>query len=124
MTPEQQRIAIATALGYINARVEDGHYRASIAMNPEGKFWGSRGIPDYLQDLNAMHEAEIYAMNHLLDSDGWEQYGKNLETFHPAACIWHPREEGIDYHDFATLMISTAAQRAEALLRTLNIWKP
>jgi hypothetical protein len=60
-------------------------------------------IPDYLNDLNAMHEAE-----NILSSEKWQ------------------RRDYIDYlsEDDQWLHVhSTAAQRAEAFLRTLNLWE-
>jgi hypothetical protein len=59
--------------------------------------------PDYLNDLNAMHEAEATLRfddrNHYIDRLG--------ETYH-------------DSWEFCT---ATAAQRAEAFLRTIGKWE-
>jgi hypothetical protein len=57
---------------------------------------------DYLHDLNAMHEAETFIPN------GKEQV--YFETLH-------------DVSGNLTFYRSTAAQRAEAFLKTLNLWK-
>jgi len=54
-------------------------------------------VPDYLNDLNAMHEAEKFVKN------VWGKYVKTLNSFTDPAC-------------------ATAAQRAEAFLRTLNLY--
>ncbi len=61
-------------------------------------------IPDYLNDLNAMHEAE----GTLNRGSGYHEtggYGLYLVALD---------------HDVS----ATAAQRAEAFLKTLNLWKP
>jgi hypothetical protein len=53
MTPEAQRIAIAEACGWRTKR--------SVTFDPSGTilpFSGPPAYPDYLNDLNAMHEAE------------------------------------------------------------------
>ena len=57
--------------------------------------------PDYLNDLNAMHEAEK-----VLTSPQWDKYTVALlfATEHRMFCA------------------ATAAQRAEAFLKTLNLW--
>ena len=57
--------------------------------------------PDYCNDLNAMHEAEK-----VLDLDQWHKYASLIGR-----------------HDYRNLLNATAAQRAEAFLKTLNFWK-
>jgi hypothetical protein len=64
---------------------------------------GVHRFPDYLNNLNAMHEAEK-----VLESNQEQSYFELL-------------------HDIAgnlTFYRATAAQRAEAFLITLNLWKP
>ena len=98
MKPEQQRIAIAEACGWVES--------------PYGK-WSNDGLilrdplnpPDYLNDLNAMHEAEK-----TLDYNQMNRY-QNIEL----SCFVHTETTWI--------CSATAAQRAEAFLRTLNLWK-
>ncbi len=104
MTPESQRIAIAEACGW-----ERTMYQAvgKIGDVPfwyrEGKFCPYADLPDYLNDLNEMHEAEK-----VLTEEQRPYYLKYLREF---------RGTLFDtYH-------STAAQRAEAFLRTLSLWK-
>jgi hypothetical protein len=88
MTPEAQRIAIAGACGLTGWRE-------------------SRALPDYLNDLNAMHEA-VETLRNLPGSE-WFDFQQILkeECGSTMNCIQ-----------------ATAAQRAEAFLRTLNLWKP
>ncbi len=71
MDKEQQQLAIAEACGWSMS----GHY------------------PDYLNDLNAMHEAEK-----LLSRDQWSDYTSRLPKHY------------------------SAEQAAEAFLKTLNLW--
>jgi hypothetical protein len=98
MTKEQQRIAIAKACGWnsksdfqINANLR---YHATWVESENRGFF----IPDYLNDLNAMHEAE----NSLLST------GKLEEDY---------------YYAIDRSFRATAAQRAEAFLRTIGKWE-
>ena len=102
MNPEQQRIAIAEACGL-----------KLFPMGPSDKQWlkpNKNGgveqvpLPDYLNDLNAMHEAE----KNLGPQSA--VYADNLRTLANTKDSW-------------VLIHATAAQRAEAFLKTLNLWK-
>jgi len=92
MTPEEQRTAIAEACGEDSDSIVRGL------------------IPDYLNDLNAMHEAvmtlnadQMVSMDHHLDVVvGNGRQGLNCEYF-----LWS----------------ATAAQFAKAFLRTIGKWK-
>ena len=65
----------------------------------ERSVW-SVGIPDYLDDLNAMHEAEkVLDFNQLRDMEDSVSFQFAVYPFH-----------------------ATASQRAEAFLRTLGLW--
>jgi hypothetical protein len=97
MNHEQQRIAIAKACGRVQR--PDGFWF------PQGSVVGSQGIPDYLNDLNAMHEAEKIAFKNGII---WGRYFDELLI----VCG--------EKNDVAT---ATAAQRAEAFLKTLNLWE-
>lgn len=94
MNPEQQRIAIAEACGWKTG------YRDPEAWHP---------LPDYLNDLNAMHEAEK-----ILAEDNREEYLNILY----GVCNPHSM-----INDAWNLNCATAAQRAEAFLRTIGKWK-
>ena len=54
MTPEQQRIAIAKACGYQKGWNYKSGYPADFTQE-----WHIDSLPDYLNDLNAMHKALI-----------------------------------------------------------------
>lgn len=97
MTPEAQRIAIAEACGTM---------RWSYALP---KKCVGASVPDYLNDLNAMHEAEK-----VLTEDQREQYLNSLyKVCNPASML----------NDAWNLNCATAAQRAEAFLRTIGKWE-
>ena len=108
MTPEAQRIAIAKACGFKDIRREVAE-RLFGNMDWFGtplqgtEFEERVQLPRYLKDLNAMHEAEK---------------------------VLTPKQR-CDYMDFLDpqeqngwdVCHATASQRAEAFLRTLNLWK-
>lgn len=107
MTPEAQRIAIVEACGWKKVRWYGDELHSHLAgYHPYG---GLHTIPDYLNDLNAMHEAEkiIIEATETPQNDHrrreWRRILKKL-------C-------GYSYSEH-----TSAAQRAEAFLRTLNLW--
>jgi hypothetical protein len=106
MKPELQRIAIAEACGWTLVDLpEHPNGPKTLWKTPEGEQLqsGSLGaLPDYLTDLNAMHEAETVLGEFV------EPYLDLLAQL--PAPLYDVR--------------ATAAQRAEAFLRTLNLWKP
>ena len=110
MNKEKQRIAIAEACGMIgpfeNSEewFENGDSDGCIIVLRDAT--GKR-IADYLNDLNAMHEAE-----EVLDPDDYAQYEQNLRKTYPVFM-------GGGFH----LLHATAEQRAEAFLRTIGKWE-
>jgi hypothetical protein len=102
MKPEEQRIAIAVAVGR-KVFHEDGKIWVEIKEGLHGLVEDE--LPDYLNDLNAMHEAEKAL-------DGMDQL-TYLAKLH----------EGNHYCSWAGTC-ATAAQRAKAFLKTLGLWKP
>ena len=106
MSPETQRIAIAEACGFINVRMWSESCIASMGINAKGKYWGSLGVPDYLNDLNAMHEAE-----------------KALNVSDEQITHWQNTLELVCDRDNTITLMATAAQRAEAFLKTIDKWK-
>lgn len=91
MSPQAQRIAIAKACGWKDEIVKAFH-----------------GLPDYLNDLNAMHEAEklLTQWEELVSYHSWLGYCGGNSTIEVHNCIH-----------------ATAAQRAEAFLRTIGKWE-
>ena len=65
---------------------------------------GVHRLPDYLNDLNAMHEAE-----RRLEAEDNHAYGCYCSEL---------------YEKYGDTVSLTAAQRAEDFLKTLNLWKP
>lgn len=109
MNKDEQRLAIAEACGWTNFQTT-APQRGSLeprVFGYNGKHNITRIIPDYLNDLNAMHEAEkscikggceeLY-LGHLGFTDNdWE-------------------------HEIFNYVTATASQRAEAFLKTVGKW--
>ena len=103
MTPEQQRIAIAEACGW--TEIEpctccDGVSRGYTPTPGAHK----KHLPNYLNDLNAMHDAEK-----VLKGGMRSTYDAELTL--------------ICSRDYNFIWESTASQRAEAFLRTIGKWE-
>lgn len=104
MNPEQQRIAIAQSCGWkLHSELDKtlcAPHQTDCPLVAE-----LITIPDYPNDLNAMHEAE--------------------KILFPASEIeWHNQLQNVCGCSWRVMIRATAAQRAEAFLRTLNLWKP
>jgi hypothetical protein len=95
MTQEQQRIAIAKACGWTHIVKENEEW----AGRKPGTL-ATPYLPDYLNDLNTMHEAEC-----TLDGDQWDIYCTILESMDGPA------------------ISAVAWRRAEAFLKTLGLWR-
>jgi hypothetical protein len=113
MTPEAQRIAIAEFCGL--------KFPYGIQFNDKGAAFDMHGshayCPDYPNNLNAMHEAEM-----LLETrTPIRAYGYvlELEAAILRAANLKPNGHVGDYRKIT----ATAAQRAEALLRTIGKWQ-
>ena len=113
MTDEEKRIAIAEACGWEEVELRTFHPGVGSYLEGEGPPMGfdpneNEGfyteVPDFLNDLNAMHEAEKAL-------EAAEDYRGHLSTI-------YARETGR-----WDLERATAAQRAEAFGRTLNLWE-
>jgi hypothetical protein len=131
MTPKEQRIAIAEACGWTFLSIQDNltkgnsdPYSAPVGFRPDPAKWypgegayaghGSDGpvieLPNYPNDLNAMHEAFRSIPDEMRQVFWWRL----------SEIVGH------DVYDCANkpwkVFDATAAQRAEAFLRTLNLW--
>jgi len=104
MKPEEQRIALAKLRGFtnINSTCWRGHLDGY-----------ERKIADYPNDLNAIHEIEMSLTEDQLSDYGGRLRGKDNET----VSLWSP-----EHCEIAKVAIASASQRAEALLKTLNLW--
>lgn len=69
-------------------------------------------VPDYIHDLNAMHEAESQLSDSQLDD--YRFHLMQITKGHPRWSI---------KMDIALAITADAAQRAEALLRAIGKWK-
>jgi|688.fasta_scaffold538325_2 hypothetical protein len=120
MNKDQQRIKIAEACGWTAEQDSNGYWRAVHKSTgnavelwlSEQNVW-SVGIPDYLNDLNAMHEAEKMLTEDQLSDYGAFLKGKDNET----VSLYTP-----EHREIAKVAMASAAQRAEAFLRTINKW--
>lgn len=118
MSPEAQRIAIAESVGWKHHKGEEpvygGTFKEAGWTSPKGRFhksdWASKsvfGLPDYLRDLNAMHEAE-----------------KALEpSIIKAYVSWIWQVMATSNEALIGTIHATATQRAEAYLRTIGKWE-
>jgi len=123
MTDEQINIAIAEACGWTCLGQVEGckpHGYPPDARKPttkellEGYGPSPWDVPDYCNDLNAMHEA----VRKLTDSQRAE-FRRNLTK---VWTTWYNATRGLfPNHDDS--VNAPADQRAEAFLRTLNLWK-
>jgi hypothetical protein len=131
VSPEKQRIAIAEACGWkkeIFLPVSDcseaelilGYDEITeIWKSPNGQYVRDAFFPDYLSDLNAMHEAVMS-----LPSERRVEYRKQLKYI-VAPRTKPARAGGLVFmgdKEYDAWFNATAAQRAEAFLRTLNLW--
>ena len=116
MSPEAQRIAIAEACGW-EAIHGDGDRDGTLVGYPTAPAFSRemRDVPNYSSDLNAMHEAEKV----LTKSDDWLQYCTQL---HLKICDDADEPMNSDPETLWSLLHATAAQRAEAFLRTIGKW--
>ena len=108
MNQEKQRIAIAEACGYSNCHWRGpADFREFVGKRilEGGEIYPGCRVPDYLNDLNAIHEA-VETLRHKDGSEWWD-FRVHLADICGSAgnCIQ-----------------ATAAQRAEAFLKTLGLW--
>lgn len=112
MDKKEQRIAIAEACGWTiyNKELLLGHSPNVLQYKFDPRR-NSEELPDYLDDLNAMHEAE--------KARDWF----NAES-QEALVYWDTVNEVLaTQRDGRINICVTASQRAEAFLKTLNLWK-
>jgi hypothetical protein len=108
MKAEQQRIAIAEARGIVSRDQWGPLYKTARGV--------LRGCPDYCNDLNAMHEAMAHLEPEQVDQFAAELSGIVLEN----------REKywwDLTSNEVGHVANATAAQRAEAFLKTIGKWE-
>ena len=110
MSPEAQRIAIAEACGWKQHPYNRAYGSIggdSAATGNPAVIWPDR-LPDYLNDLNAMHAAELVL--------NWDEQA-STQLFNYRCALTKVCGNDRDLIPFAS-----AWQRAEALLKTLGKW--
>jgi len=106
MKPEKQRIAIAEACGYERLTQHE-----AVWKHEGSKIYTTGNLPNYLNDLNAMHQAEkVLTKNKSMEyafrlADSWILNGEDKQP------------------DLVRGFCATAAERAEAFLKTIGKWE-
>jgi len=105
MTEQEINKAIADHFGY-DLIGGEWHMGGMLVFTETGARWK----PTYCNDLNAMHEAEK---------------SLSVPTHSDYICQLYYKTMGLGKGicDWQKLATATAAQRAEAFLKTLNLWK-
>lgn len=119
MTPEEQRIALAEWAGWKYSPSANSSIKHEATMawyRPGNSPWHLEQLPDYLNDLNAVHELEKK-----LDYEMRYNYAEVLSSvvLDRSELVWWD----LASHETFDVSHATAAQRCEALLKTLNLWK-
>ena len=122
MDPIKQKIAIAKACGWTPIDMGSLPTAWKHPDTPDNVDIGKKDVinsnylPDYLNDLNAIHEAVTQ----------YDNFGFQLSFHSYLVLVVHTPEEAAKKSEsrFAEFLVTnaTAAQRAEAFLRTLNLW--
>jgi len=121
MNPDKQRIVIAEVCGWTGIH-QVRMFGATCLVWRGWKHFINAGVdvstiedvPDYLNDLNAIHEAESTLVHH------------GLYVAQLLLVVVHNRKiimNDLDSETAFKIANSTAAQRAEAFLRTLGKWE-
>jgi hypothetical protein len=120
MTQEQKRIKLAKAAGFIQEEPWlDGRKCWGHKNHP--KHIGFEEIPDYFNDLNAMHKAEKMLRGHAqISAYVWEL--ERLTHWKPDYREGGDGKQYISPAAYYCTTHATAAQRAEAIGLTLNLW--
>lgn len=109
MSPEKQRIAIATACEWTDIRRQN-LYAGDRDLYGNKLIGGEKHrnrLPDYLGDLNACHE-----MEQVLTHDQRIDYME-----------WLGLSSGEHWHKVWAYVQATSAERCTAFIRTLGLWE-
>jgi len=120
MNKTKQQIAIAEACGWTEIINYGGNIIKGFPVGMPTHLIALNGqrVPDYLNDLNAMHEAEN-VLPDIDDDEGRDQLGYMEILADVVGARWTSNNQC----DMWRLTHATAAQRAEAFLRTIGKWK-
>jgi hypothetical protein len=111
MSPDQQRTAIATACGWTEIRRQN-LYAGDRDLYGNQLIGGEKHrnrLPDYLNDLNAMHEAEKMLTDKGVNA--WWAYVAFINRHNPTP------------FGSETAVHATAAQKSKAFCDTLGLWQ-
>lgn len=110
LTQEQKRIKIAEACGWINCEIiqYEGFSMKAIGYRSKSAI-GFESLPDYFNDLNAMHEA-IETLDDYQKVDFVEKLKQVTMAYSST------------YRHVFEMLTSTATQRAESFGKTLGLW--
>ena len=112
MKPELQRIKIAEACGWteISERCRRG---LPPGADDDGTEDCLTQLPDYTSDLNAIHDAELSCL--VLKPERMVGRSTRCEIENALVGMCGSMRDAVH---------ASAAQRAEAFLKTLNLWQP
>jgi hypothetical protein len=134
MNPEQQRIALAALDGWriLRSIAKHNWIMEHRGITKEIFLWG-RGeseptllnrindLPDYLNDLNAIHKVEVEVLQlNITDASllSYQWTSRCMKYMDELSIITH-----CDHKKSGLLcIVATAPQRAEAILRTMDLW--
>ncbi len=117
MTDNEIRIAIAEKCGW--ERATNAYDMDGPMFWKDGILFKSSGLPDYPNDLNAMHEAEKVFTNLYA-----QQYSLFLHKLVMGTMDNFDIEGNCNLECVSRVVRATARQRAEAFLRAFNLFKP
>jgi hypothetical protein len=109
MTNQEINAAIAEACGW---NVTTSSFGVPPTQTAFSKLHGYDELPNYCEDLNAMHEAYLT----MTEDNQWE-FVKTLVDYTPGSFPLLSRSESL------VLANATARQRAEAFLKTVGKWE-
>ena len=115
MSPDAQRIAIANAQFSGNCAI-----KMIGRPKPHHYMWGSNRLttPDYLNDLNAMHEAEK-----VLTDRQRQKHGLFLQEILNEAIVGYVEDYQRQLAGLSRVSSATATQRAKAFLCAIGRWE-
>ncbi len=110
MTQEEKQIKLAEAAGWLRM-IRMG---VEVYYDHTGRHVLPHDLPDYFNDLNVVHELESRIMNGQFGTISG--YIKNLSL----ECVGKESADGII--NISLLVSASAAERCEAIGKTLNLW--
>jgi hypothetical protein len=128
MTEEAQRVAIAEFCGWLFVQMHGSHGYYYFNLPLEKLDTAKRGmisgatpfyqLPDYTNDLNAIHEAELHCFKTPSERCNYLCHLENVASRTRKVAPDQTIDPVTQWACFAE-----AAQRAEALLRTIGRWE-